>query len=121
MESDRYITCIKHADNDERYILNMHALHNAARLRRYLPRYLTVPRPIIANRPKWHIELATRLRVSQETKREATKMKAAATRQKNKEKNQQTTAGMVTDKAPTLKRRREEMEADNNSNDMDVE
>lgn len=87
IESGREITCIKHM-LCERYIINTHALHNATQIRRYLPRYLTVPRPLIAERARRHSEMAAGLRVSQATKRAQTKAQAAATRLKNKERNQ---------------------------------
>ncbi|KAJ3978348.1 hypothetical protein F5890DRAFT_1422672 [Lentinula detonsa] len=87
-DSDRTISCIEHNAVDERYIINTHALHNAAQLRRYLPRYLMVPRPLIVGRLVWHAEIAARLRISQAAKRTQSKAQVAATRQKNKEKNQ---------------------------------
>lgn len=87
VDSGREITCIKHM-LCEQYIINTHAIHNASRIRRYLPHYLTVPRPLIAERAKCHSEMAAGLRISQATKRAQTKAQAAATRLKNKERNQ---------------------------------
>ncbi|KAJ3992124.1 hypothetical protein F5050DRAFT_1580171, partial [Lentinula boryana] len=86
IESNRQLSCIKHVDNSERYIINTHALHNASRIRRYLPRYLTVPRQLICDQKTWHIEIATTLRASQNFKRAERKEKNAMTREKNKEK-----------------------------------
>ncbi|KAE9388412.1 hypothetical protein BT96DRAFT_836311, partial [Gymnopus androsaceus JB14] len=79
MESDREISCIEHIPNDERYIINTHALHNAARLQCYLPHYLTVPRPLIQDRKEWHATLAADLQVSQAVKQTWTKAQSAAT------------------------------------------
>ncbi|KAJ4464605.1 hypothetical protein C8R41DRAFT_872068 [Lentinula lateritia] len=73
---------IEHND-DRHFIINMHALHNAHLLRRFLPRYLTVPRPLHSDRKKWHGELAKTLVVTQAEKRAETNRKAAETRAKN--------------------------------------
>ncbi|KAK7472850.1 hypothetical protein VKT23_000958 [Stygiomarasmius scandens] len=64
----------------------MHALHNAARLRRYLPRLLTKPKPLFSDRRLRHDELADQVRITQTAKRKARKEKAAATWQKNAQK-----------------------------------
>ncbi|KAE9390170.1 hypothetical protein BT96DRAFT_1002502 [Gymnopus androsaceus JB14] len=79
MESGQELSCIEHVADDEQYIINTHALHNAARLRCYLPRYLTVPQPLIMNRKEWHVEIAVGLRVTQSAKRTQTQEKAAVT------------------------------------------
>ncbi|KAJ3846578.1 hypothetical protein EV368DRAFT_88794 [Lentinula lateritia] len=86
-----------------------------ARLRRYLPRYLTVPRPLIMDRSKWHSELATELRISQEARRAQIKTQAAATRQKNREKNQTGSTARKRHHAEM------ELERDDPSNEMDVD
>ncbi|KAJ3781108.1 hypothetical protein GGU10DRAFT_278178 [Lentinula aff. detonsa] len=112
MDSDRDLSCIKHVSNVERYIVNTHALHNAARLRRYLPRYLTVPRPLFRNRAEWHAEIAVALRVTQSTKRTQTQEKAAATRQKNKERLQATQPSQHNDNFISTARKRQRQEVD---------
>lgn len=85
MDLDSTISCIKHIQ-DERYIINTHALHNAARLQCYL----TVPQPIIPERSKWHAEIAAEMRISQAAKQAQSKAQAASTRQKKKEQRKQT-------------------------------
>ncbi|KAF8958957.1 hypothetical protein BDZ97DRAFT_1667763, partial [Flammula alnicola] len=87
-ETQREIKVIEHVDQP-RFIINTHALHNAARLRKYLPRYLTAPRPLFSDRLKRHHELATVLRTSQAEKRAQTQAKAKATRERNKRKAQE--------------------------------
>lgn len=74
---------IKHS-NDDDYIVNMHALHNAQLLRETLPRCLTAPIPYTVDRKAKHDELAAKLRVSGLMKRAETAAKAKATREKNK-------------------------------------
>ncbi|KAJ3889502.1 hypothetical protein GG344DRAFT_51437 [Lentinula edodes] len=76
------VKTIQHVD-DQKFIINTHALHNAHHLRRFLPRYLTVPRPLYPDRKQWHRELAGKLVVSQVEKRAETNRKAAETRAKN--------------------------------------
>ncbi|KAJ3803834.1 hypothetical protein F5876DRAFT_54069, partial [Lentinula aff. lateritia] len=73
---------IQHVD-DQKFIINTHALHNAHHLRRFLPRYLTVPCPLYPDRKQWHRELAGKLVVTQVEKRAKTNRKAAETRAKN--------------------------------------
>lgn len=64
----------------------MHALHNASLIRKLLPRTLTAPAPLFADRRARHYELAALLRVSQADKREKTEAKKKATRETNKAK-----------------------------------
>lgn len=61
---------IVHSD-DTRYIINTHALHNAALLRKVLPRSLTVPLPYIdpTEREAEHRKMAASLRVAQDQRR----------------------------------------------------
>jgi hypothetical protein len=82
-ESDKLIHSIIHK-NDDRYVINTHAFHNAGLLRKYLPVALTVPRPLFPDRRKRHDELSGPLAATQKEKRAATQEKAAATREKNK-------------------------------------
>ncbi|KAH9837659.1 uncharacterized protein C8Q71DRAFT_706460, partial [Rhodofomes roseus] len=68
----------------ERYILNMHALHNAALLRQTLPRDLTAPKYYVEDRVAKHREISASLRISGPAKRAEAKVKAAETRARNK-------------------------------------
>jgi len=54
---------IKHADDDH-FVVNMYALHNATRLRNALPSSLKVPRPLYADRRAHHDALAVELRMT---------------------------------------------------------
>ncbi|OBZ78614.1 hypothetical protein A0H81_00232 [Grifola frondosa] len=56
--------------NDTHYILNLHTLHNAAVLRKVLPRHLTIPQPYLSDRLQKHKDMATALRIEQDTKRQ---------------------------------------------------
>ncbi|KIJ08370.1 hypothetical protein PAXINDRAFT_88936, partial [Paxillus involutus ATCC 200175] len=58
---------IEHKD-DQHFLLNTHALHNAAILRKTLPRHLTAPIPFITNRCERHDMLAATLRETQDGK-----------------------------------------------------
>jgi hypothetical protein len=79
----REVREIVHND-DHRFIINTHALHNASLLRKFLPQYLTVPRPLYTDRAVRHRALAKDLVVKQAEKAEETKRKAAEMRKKNK-------------------------------------
>ncbi|PSR72987.1 hypothetical protein PHLCEN_2v11153, partial [Hermanssonia centrifuga] len=68
----------------ERYLVNMHALHNAAAMREILPRHLWSPKPYLNNRMEKHAEYATHLRMTGPTKRAAAVAKSAETRARNK-------------------------------------
>jgi hypothetical protein len=59
---------IEHND-DHHFLLNTHALHNAAILRKMLPRHLTAPVSFITNRRERHDALAAALRETQDVKR----------------------------------------------------
>ncbi|KII84492.1 hypothetical protein PLICRDRAFT_179320 [Plicaturopsis crispa FD-325 SS-3] len=83
--TDRQIRLIAHSDDDH-FVLNMHALHNASLIRKLLPRTLTAPAPLFADRRARHYELAALLRISQADKREKTAAKMKATRETNKAK-----------------------------------
>ena len=79
------IHLINHKD-DGQFVINMASLHNAAQIRKILPRHLSAPRPLYTDRQAYHFEIAATLRVMQAKKREETQAKAKATREANKAK-----------------------------------
>ncbi|KAJ6563490.1 hypothetical protein B0H10DRAFT_1929455 [Mycena sp. CBHHK59/15] len=94
-ETEKLIRTIEHKEGSC-YVINTHAFHNAALLRKFLPVALTKPRPLFLNRRSRHNELAAQLSAQQQQKRAATKAKVAATKQKKKaEKEAREKAGEV--------------------------
>ncbi|KAF5372390.1 hypothetical protein D9615_009298 [Tricholomella constricta] len=79
----RLQSSILHLDNT-RYILNMHALHNAHLIRETLPRHLTAPKPIFEDRQAKHREFSAVLQETGPVKRAGATAQAQATRAKNK-------------------------------------
>ncbi|KAJ7176872.1 hypothetical protein C8R46DRAFT_989066 [Mycena filopes] len=77
-ETTRTTKLLAHGD-DEHFVINMAALHNATLLRRNLPVALTVPRPLYPDREAHHHEVAIRLRSLQRVKRARTQEKRRAT------------------------------------------
>ncbi|KAL4256220.1 hypothetical protein AB1N83_012604 [Pleurotus pulmonarius] len=84
-ETERITKLIAHSD-DDRFIVNMNNLHNATLLRRALPRYLVVPRPLYPGeeRKAHHDLLAATLRSTQAVKRATTQAKRKATLERKK-------------------------------------
>ncbi|KAI0697348.1 hypothetical protein BC835DRAFT_1405669 [Cytidiella melzeri] len=78
------VKSVVHRD-DGRYILNMHALHNAHLVRSILPRSLTTPVPLVPDWEAFHRQIAEGLRVSGPAKRAETQAKAKNTREKKKQ------------------------------------
>ncbi|TFY66993.1 hypothetical protein EVJ58_g1912 [Rhodofomes roseus] len=76
-------TAIKHTDV-ERYLINMHALHNADLIRKTLPRSLSAPTYYYEDRQTKHQEFARGLRIVGPIKRAAAAAKAAETRARKK-------------------------------------
>jgi hypothetical protein len=74
---------IKHSDDDH-FIINMHALHNAYPLRKALPSQLVQQRPLFDDRFAHHAAQIGSVRASQAAKRAETARKAKATREANK-------------------------------------
>jgi hypothetical protein len=98
-ETTRTVSLIAHED-DEHFVMNLHALHNATLLRNILPRHLTAPKPLYADRKARHCEIATSLRVTQAAKRSLTAAKSKATRDANKAKKQNRLATVVEELEP---------------------
>ncbi|KAI0364688.1 hypothetical protein BV20DRAFT_955723 [Pilatotrama ljubarskyi] len=69
----------------QRYLLSMHALHNAALIRGALPRDLSAPIPYLADRQTRHRELSAMLRTTGPLKRAEAQAKAAETRARRKQ------------------------------------
>lgn len=77
-ETSQSMQLLAHGD-DEHFVINMAALHNATLLRRNLPIALTVPRPLYPDREAHHHQVAIGLRSSQTLKRAQTLEKRRAT------------------------------------------
>ncbi|KAJ7784239.1 hypothetical protein B0H16DRAFT_1295984 [Mycena metata] len=71
-------------NEDDRYHLNMHGLHNAHLIRETLPRELTAPEPCFSDCRSKHNEFAAALRETGPAKRAETVAKTQATKQRNK-------------------------------------
>jgi hypothetical protein len=80
VESGLIKTYIEHQPT-ERFVINTHAFHNAHLLRATLPRSLVAPILLHQDRQAKHVEIAGRLRATQEAKRIATKARAAQKKQ----------------------------------------
>lgn len=81
-ETEVFLRTIVHKE-DTQFIINTHSLHNATLLRKFLPRYLTVPRPLYADRKKRHTELGKELAAAEASRRAETARKTAETKKKN--------------------------------------
>jgi hypothetical protein len=86
-ETSKVELTVKHS-NFNRYIVNLHAHHNAWRLRKVLPRNLTAPVPYTPDRHKLHSEAAQELRKTNPAKRAEAAAKAKATREQKKKEAQ---------------------------------
>lgn len=73
---------IQHINGNDFFIVNLHALHNAARIRKVLPRDLTRPVHCFPDRVARHSEMAEKLRDVQSGKRREAKEKAQAKKAK---------------------------------------
>ena len=84
-DTTRIDKLIEHANNNQ-FIVNMFALHNAELLREVLPRSLIKPVPLYTDRRRRHNEIAAQLRIDGSQKRAETNAKRKRTRQANKAK-----------------------------------
>jgi hypothetical protein len=82
VSSGRNVQFVEHVE-DEHFIVNMHAMHNAHRIRRVLPRELIRPRHLYQDRTARHHAIAATLHVQMVKKRAETAAKTKATRAKN--------------------------------------
>ncbi|KAI0682538.1 hypothetical protein BC835DRAFT_1409568 [Cytidiella melzeri] len=69
----------------QRYFVNMHALHNAALIRRALPRHFSKPKPYYDDRVAKHQEFADKVSSVNTKRRDAAAAKARDTRARKKE------------------------------------
>ncbi|THU88819.1 hypothetical protein K435DRAFT_729596 [Dendrothele bispora CBS 962.96] len=83
-ETSQHVAVLAHV-NDDNFIINTHALHNATLLRQLLPRALTEPRPLRENRQAYHLEVSKKYQDDQEKKRKATSEKRKATAERNRQ------------------------------------
>lgn len=74
---------VEHVD-DGNFVINMHAIHNAALIRKALPRHLTKPKPYLQDKDKTLSEIALKLNTAITTRRAETNAKNAAARAKRK-------------------------------------
>lgn len=82
-KTSRTVSTIEHTDDDN-FVINMGALHNAGELRNALPEVLIRPHALYSDRKEHHDMLASNLRVSQTAKRKRTNEKRTETRARNK-------------------------------------
>ena len=86
-ETSRTVSLISHED-DGRFVINMHALHNAILLQNILPRHLTAPKHLYTDWIVWHHKVAAQLCVTQVKKHAHTAAKSKVMREANKAKKQ---------------------------------
>ena len=82
VDTTQTVLDIQHTD-DECYVINLHAFHNAALVRKVLPSELARPRPQTENRASWLQEKGEAAQVLLAKSREEANKKRAATRAKN--------------------------------------
>ncbi|KAK7047084.1 hypothetical protein VNI00_006746 [Paramarasmius palmivorus] len=70
--------------NHDRYIVNLHALHNARLIQKYLPRHLTTPRPLYTDRIRRLTKMGQELEESAQKQKEDTNAKRKETLARNK-------------------------------------
>lgn len=117
-ETSQTIPVIEHVDNN-RFVINMHAFHNAALLRTALGRDLTQPVPITANRAEWLKGKAGEARTMLVDKHARTVAKAAETRAKNQ--NARVPAEETISQAQSsAKRKRRESSEETESNESET-
>jgi hypothetical protein len=85
---------ISHSDNS-RFLINMHALHNAHLIRETLPRHLTAPRQLFSDRCAKHFEFAAALRAVGPEKRALAAARGQATKARNKQDKADKAAGVA--------------------------
>ncbi|KAJ6451414.1 hypothetical protein C8R45DRAFT_848443 [Mycena sanguinolenta] len=81
-DTSRTMPTVKHNDEDH-FIINLYALHNADMIRQQLPRNLTEPIALYSDRKAHHKEIASTLRTNQVAKRKRTQERRKATRDMN--------------------------------------
>ncbi|THU86209.1 hypothetical protein K435DRAFT_822219 [Dendrothele bispora CBS 962.96] len=67
-ETSQQVSVLAHS-NDDNFIVNMHALHNATLLRQLLPRCLTEPKSLHTDRHAYHLEVSKKYQDDQEKRR----------------------------------------------------
>jgi len=87
---------IKHQD-DNNFVINMYAIHNATLLRKSLPHHLTAPKLLYSDRRLHHGKVAAGLRVSQTAKRVQAQAKRKETQARNAEKKRKRQEAMESD------------------------
>ncbi|KLO11010.1 hypothetical protein SCHPADRAFT_930212 [Schizopora paradoxa] len=83
-ETSVLVSVVKHGDEDH-FVVNAHALHNAQLLRQVFPPELFKTPDITVNRSSFHMKLAEKIRDEMRIKKAATKAKRAATAKRKAE------------------------------------
>jgi hypothetical protein len=109
--TDRTEQKVKHS-LDSRFVLNMHALHNAHSIWEVLPRSLSSPVPYLQDRLASHTRFAEQLRITGPAKRTATRAKTQETRTQNKLKKATMASAQVKQHAENVAQSGNEMDDD---------
>ncbi|KAJ7306729.1 hypothetical protein DFH08DRAFT_824679 [Mycena albidolilacea] len=108
--TDRTKQKVKHSP-ESRFVLNMHALHNAHSVWEVLPRSLSSPVPYLQDRRASHTRFAEQLRITS-AKRAATRAKTQETRTQNKLKKATMASAQVKQHAENVAQSGNEMDDD---------
>ncbi|THV04305.1 hypothetical protein K435DRAFT_961933 [Dendrothele bispora CBS 962.96] len=103
LKTERTQTLLTHED-DNHFVINMHALHNASLVRNILPRVLIAPRLLHGTeeeREAWHGEIVENVRPTMVAKRKKANEKRQETREANQKKKKQKKA-LITAGQPSL-------------------
>ncbi|KAJ3727978.1 hypothetical protein C8R42DRAFT_755961 [Lentinula raphanica] len=118
--TERTQLLLKHTDDDN-FVINMYALHNAMVLRETLPCTLWQPSPLYEDRQARHHEIAVTLATEQGEKRAQTREKTRATKEHNKAAAQRNAPALVQQPVAQARRKRKQPSENEIKESEDVE